>query len=85
MTTMVYPYSDKDHHDNCYDRFRLSAARLPSGRLTCLLQKTPADFPAVLLSYSKFCLPDIVSIVTNFIPKGKDFLPANLSANAPFV
>ena len=85
MTTMVYPYSDKDHHDNCYDRFRLSAARLPSGRLTCLLQKTPADFPAVLLFYSKFCLPDIVSIVTNFIPKGKDFLSANLFTNVLFV
>ena len=53
---------------------------LPLGSL-----RTPADFPAVLLSYSKFCLPDIDSIVTNFIPKGKDFLPANLSANAPFV
>ena len=53
--------------------------------LPCLLQKTPADFPAVLLSYSKSCLPDIVSIVTNFFQKGKDFLPANLSANVPFV
>lgn len=46
--------------------------------LPVFFKRHPADFPAVLLSYSKSCLPDIVSIVTNFFQKGKDFLPLQI-------